>query len=276
VCLVWGTTYVAIRVAIDTIPPLLMTSVRWLSAGLLLLALQRLRGDTLPGRSSWKSLALLGILLIGFGNGAVVLAELVVPSGLTAVLVAVTPFWMIGIERFTPRAEVLTRRHVIGFALGFAGVVFLVWPQLQGGSGTAFLAGVAGTQLASLGWSAGSNYARLREKDRSVLGASALQMIFGGLFLLAVALIRGERVTQTISGESWAAVTYLVFVGSIAGFSAYAYALRHLPLSVVSLYAYINPIIAVVLGTLILDEPITLRLLIASAVVLCGIALVKR
>ena len=276
VCLIWGTTYLAIRVAIDTIPPLLMTSVRWLSAGLLLMVMQRIRGESLPGRSAWRSLALLGILLVWFGNGAVVLAEQVVPSGLTAVLVAVTPFWMIGIERFMPRAEVLTRRQVIGFILGFAGVVFLVWPELRGGSGPAFLAGVAGTQLAALGWSAGSNYARFREKDRSVLGASALQMVFGGLFLLAVALMRGERATQTISAESWAAVTYLVLVGSIVGFSAYAYALKHLPLSLVSVYAYINPIIAVALGTLILHEPISPRLLIASVVVLCSIAVIKR
>ena len=276
VCLVWGTTYAAIRVAIETIPPLLMTSVRWLSAGLLLMVIQRLRGESLPSRSSWTSLALLGILLVGFGNGAVVLAEQVVPSGLTAVLVAVTPFWMIGIERFTSNAEVLHRRQIIGFVLGFTGVVFLVWPQLRGGSGPAFLAGVAGTQLAALGWSAGSNYARLREKDVSVLGASALQMVFGGLFLLALALMRGEHLTHTISGESWAAVAYLVVVGSIVGFSAYAYALKHLPLSLVSVYAYINPIIAVVLGALILDEPFTPRLLIASAVVLCSIAVVKR
>ena len=275
VCLVWGTTYGAIRLAIDTIPPLLMSSARWMVAGVLLLVVLRLRGEALPGRGSWGALAVVGILLIGFGNGAVVLAEQVVPSGLTAVLVAVTPFWMIGIERFTANAPALTRRHIGGLVLGFLGVVVLVWPELRGGTGSAFLVGVAATQFACLGWSAGSNYARRLKKHRSVLGAAALQMVFGGLFLFAAALARGEQLTEPISVQSWGAVAYLVFVGSILGFSAYVYVLEHLPLSLVSLYAYVNPIIAVALGSVVLGEPVTPRLIVASVAVLAGVAIVK-
>jgi drug/metabolite transporter (DMT)-like permease len=276
VCLVWGTTYVAIRIAIETIPPLLMTSARWVAAGGLLLAVLRLRGESLPARSAWTSLALVGMLLVGVGNGAIVLAEQVVPSGLTAVLLAVTPFWMVGIEWFLPNAMPLSGRHVVGLLVGFGGVVFLVWPELRADSGAPFLLGVAATQLGCLGWAAGSNYARQRETDRSMLGASALQMVFGGLFLLVVAVVRGEAMTQATSARSLEAMLYLIFVGSIVGFSAYAYALKHLPLSFVSLYAYITPVIAVVLGTIILNEPITPRLLIASAVVLAGVAIVRR
>jgi drug/metabolite transporter (DMT)-like permease len=253
-----------------------MTSVRWIVAGSLLVGVERLRGVPLPPRSSWRSLAVVGILLIGFGNGAVVWAEQVVPSGLTAVLVAVTPFWMIGIERRLPGAKPLSARHIMGLVLGFCGVAFLVWPQLRADSSSAFLLGVGATQFACAGWAAGSNYAHRMAPAGSLLGGSALQMIAGGLFLLVVALIRGEWVTEPISARSFEAVCYLVFVGSMVGFSAYAYALQHLPLSLVSLYAYINPIIAVALGSIILQEPITLRLIAASAMVLTGIAIVKR
>jgi drug/metabolite transporter (DMT)-like permease len=200
----------------------------------------------------------------------------VVPTGLAALLVAVTPFWMIGIERFTRAAPPLRAKHVVGLALGFTGVLFLVWPELGTGSGPRFLAGVAATQVACIGWAIGSNYARLRPREGSPLGASALQMVFGGLALLVIALVRGETITGPISVASWSAVTYLVFVGSIVGFTAYARALERLPLSFVSLYAYINPIIAVALGAVMLGERVTPRLLVASALVLAGVASVRR
>jgi drug/metabolite transporter (DMT)-like permease len=276
VCVIWGTTYLAIRVAIEAIPPLLMTGVRWVTAGTLLLTILRLAGERLPARRDWGLLAVLGVLFIGFGNGAVVLAEQVVPSGLTSVLVAVTPFWMIGIERLISRAEPVTKRQAAGLLLGFAGVVFLVWPELEAGRDWRFMWGVVATQLACLGWSIGSNISHTRKTEGSLLAATALQMIFGGAVILLLAAITGEVVQQPITERSAAAFFYLIVIGSLVGFSAYAYALRHLPLSLVSLYAYINPIIAVALGTLLLAEPMTPRLLAATAVVLVGVAIVKR
>jgi drug/metabolite transporter (DMT)-like permease len=275
VCLVWGTTYLAIRIALETVPPLLMAGFRWTIAGALIVIALAARGEQLPPRRAWPALALLGVLLIGFGNGAVVWAEQTVPSGLTAVLVAAVPFWMVGIERFMAAPEPLTARRVIGLIVGFAGIVMLVWPELRDGPGNAFLTGVLATQLACLGWALGSSYARRREQSENVLATAALQMLFGGICMLLAGSALQEWKALSFTGRTAGAVTYLVLAGSVAGFSAYAYALKHLPVATVSLYAYVNPVIAVVLGTLLLGEPLNPRLAAAGAVVLAGIALVR-
>ena len=229
----------------------------------------------MPPRSTWKSHIVIGILMVGFGNGAIVLAERTVPSGLTALLLAVTPFWMIAVERFLPGAEVLSRRHAVGLLIGFAGVLFLVWPELSGQPGRGFLAGVVATQFGCAGWAAGSNYARQKESGSRTLAASALHMIFGGVFVLGVAIVRQESLSAPMSVRSIEAMVYLILIGSSVGFTAYAYALRHLPLSFVSLYAYIVPVIAVALGTIVLNEPLTSRLAVASVMVLVGVATVR-
>jgi drug/metabolite transporter (DMT)-like permease len=276
VCLVWGTTYLAIRISIETLPPLLMSGFRWLTAGSLLVAVLTLRGESLPGRAAWRSLAILGLLFMGFGNGAVVWAEQTVPSGLTAVLVATAPFWIVGIEALMPNGDPLTMRGVAGLLIGFAGIVILVWPDIQFGDGSGFLGGVIATQVACIGWALGSVYSRRRRHDENVLGAVSIEMLFGGLWLLAAGLARGEWGMAAFSARSIAAFVYLIIVGSIVGFSAYAYALKHLPVSTVSLYAYVNPLIAVVLGVLILNEPLNARMIAAAGVVLTGMFLVRR
>ena len=280
-CLIWGTTYLGIRIALETIPPLFMAAVRWIVAGALLIAALKLRGERLPDRSEWPSLTVLGILLLGFGNGAVVWAELTVPSGLTAVLVATSPFWMVGIDAMMPDGDRLTLRRVLGLVIGFGGIVMLVWPEIRiGEGGRAFLGGVIAAQIACIGWAIGSSYARKRgrneARDENVLATAAFEMLFGGIALLVVSLALGEGGRLAFAPRSTGALVYLIFVGAIAGFSAYAYALKHLPVATVSLYAYINPIIAVILGTLILDEPFSARMAGAAAVVLVGMALVRK
>jgi drug/metabolite transporter (DMT)-like permease len=275
VCVVWGTTYLAIRIALQTVPPMLMAAFRWTIAGAIILGALALAGERLPSRRTWPSLTLLGILLIGFGNGAVVWAEQSIPSGLTAVLVAAAPFWMVGVERFMPNPDALTGRRIAGLIVGFAGIVLLVWPELQLGAGRSFLVGVAATQLACLGWAIGSAYSRRRRRDENVLATAALQMLFGGLCMLLVGLARGELAVLTFNRVTFGALTYLTLVGSIVGFSAYAYALKHLKVATVSLYAYVNPVIAVLLGTAILGEPLSSRLAVAGGVVLVGMALVR-
>jgi drug/metabolite transporter (DMT)-like permease len=275
VCLVWGTTYLGIRICLETIPPLMMAAFRWIAAGSLLIAALRIRGERMPPRRTWPSLALLGLLLLGFGNGAVVWAERTVPSGLTAVLVAMSPFWMVGIDAIMSDGEALTVRRVVGLIVGFAGIVMLVWPDIRLTGGRAFLGGVMATQIACLGWATGSTYARRRRHEENVLATAAVEMLFGGLLLLAAALARGEWRMLAFNVRTSAALAYLVFVGAIAGFSAYAYALKHLPLATVSLYAYINPIIAVILGILVLKEPFGARMIVAAAFVLMGMALVR-
>ena len=294
VCIVWGTTYLAIRIALETIPPMLMASVRWIVAGTLLLAALAARGERLPGPREWPALTVLGILLLGFGNGAVVWAEQTVPSGLTAVLVATVPFWMVGIDALARRGkrvalargeppdqhDRLTLTRIAGLLLGFSGIVLLVWPDLAAEGGRGFLTGVVSTQIACFGWALGSSYARHRgrtgAREENVLATAAFEMLFGGLALLVTGLALGEWSRMAFTLRSSLALAHLIFIGAIAGFTAYAYALKHLPVATVSLYAYINPLIAVVLGVLVLHEPFSLRMAAAAAIVLAGMALVRR
>jgi drug/metabolite transporter (DMT)-like permease len=236
----------------------------------------RARGVRLPGPAHWNGLVLLGFLMIGLGNGGVIWAEQWVPSGFAAVVVATSPFWMIGVETALG-GERLSLQRVAGFVLGFLGVLLLVWPELTAGGelGRQFAIGVIALQIAEIGWALGSSYSKRHAREENVLGASALQMLFGGLIMLAVALARGEFATLTFTWRTAAAELYLIVFGSLVGYSAYVYALKHLPVSTVSLYAYVNPVIAVVLGTLLLGEPFGWRVVIASAVVFAGIAVVR-
>jgi drug/metabolite transporter (DMT)-like permease len=280
VCLIWGTTYLGIRIALETIPPLLMAAMRWIAAGGLLILILKLRGERLPGPRAWPSLTVLGVLLLGLGNGGVVWAEQTVPSGLTAVLVATSPFWMVGFDALLPDGERLTMRRVLGLIVGFAGIVMLVWPEIQTGErGRAFLGGVVAAQVACVGWAIGSSYARSRgrghARDENVLATAAFEMLFGGLALLVAGLAAHETAALSFTPRTAGALTYLIFVGAIGGFTAYAYALKHLPVATVSLYAYVNPVIAVVLGTLVLHEPFDGRTGVAAAVVFAGVVLVK-
>ena len=280
VCLIWGTTYLGIRIALETLPPLLMAAIRWIAAGAALTVALAVRGEPLPHRREWPAITLLGILLLGFGNGAVVWAEQTVPSGLTAVLVAMSPFWMVGVDALMAGGEPLTMRRIAGLLIGFGGIVLLVWPELRaGGAGHAFLSGVIATQIACAGWAVGSSYARQRgrghAREENVLATAALEMLFGGGVLLAAAFALGETSRVVFAPRSTSALVYLIVVGAIGGFSAYTYALKHLPVATVSLYAYVNPIIAVILGSLVLQEPFTARIAIAAAIVLAGSALVR-
>ena len=218
-----------------------------------------IRGERLPGPRTWPSLALVGVLLMGFGNGAVVWAEQTVPSGLTAVLVAAVPFWMVGVERLMHGAERLTARRAAGLVIGFSGIVLLVWPELRLGDGRSFSRGWwRRNSPASAGRSAPA-WPNGGAQEENVLAAAAMQMVFAGLALLAVGAVRGEWPSSPSAARTSLALGYLIVFGSIVGFSAYAYALKHLPVATVSLYAYANPVIAVVLGALMLAEPLDSR-----------------
>jgi drug/metabolite transporter (DMT)-like permease len=276
ICVIWGTTYLGIRVALETFPPALLGGIRFTIAGLVLAMWLRLRGRPLPPPREWRPLAITGTLLLALGNGFVVLAEQWVPSGIAAVIVASSPFWMSGMEALAPGGESITRRTAAGLGVGFAGIVLLVWPNLSAtGAGPQFLFGVVALQGACIGWSAGSIYSKRYAPPTDPLAGSALQMLFGGLVMLALGTVIGEWSRLTLSPRSLAAETYLIVVGSWVGYSAFVYALQHLPISTVSLYAYVNPVIAVLLGTVLLNEPFGMRLVAASAMVLAGIAIVR-
>jgi drug/metabolite transporter (DMT)-like permease len=277
VCLIWGTTYLGIRIALETMPPLLMAGMRWTIAGALVAAALAARRTPLPATRQWPGLALLAVLMIVLGNGMVVWAELYVPSGLTAVVVATSPFWMVAVESRLRGGERLTWGTTAGLIVGFSGIVLLVWPNLraEGVGDGGFLAGVGALQIACLGWALGSSWSKRHATEENVFAATALQMLLGGTVMTAAGTAFGEWDSLSFSPRTAVAFAYLILVGSIGGFIAYIYALRHLPVSIVSLYAYINPVIAVVLGALVLGEPFTPRIVAAAALVLAGLALVR-
>jgi drug/metabolite transporter (DMT)-like permease len=277
VCVVWGTTYLAIRVCLDTMPPALMGALRWLPAGTLLAFSLWIRRAPWPHVRRWPGLVLTAILLIGLGNGGVVWAEQYVPSGLTAVVVATVPFWMVAVEAAMPGGERFSAQTVVGLIVGFSGIVMLVWPELrQGGRhASGFAWGIVALQVACAGWALGSTYSRRHAPEAGVAASTALQMLFGGTLMLAVGFLAGEWKDLHFSFRTSVALGYLIGAGSIGGFLAYAYALRHLPVSTVSMYAYVNPVIAVLLGALILGEPLTVRIGIAAGLVLVGVAIVR-
>jgi len=276
ICVIWGTTYLAIRFALETIPPGLLGGIRFTVAGLALCAVVRLRGLRLPPRAEWPIQALIGVLMLGIGNGFVVVAEQWIPSGIAAVGVASAPFWMTGIEALAG-GERLTALTLGGFVIGFGGIVVLIWPDLfhGGNSGLTFILGIVFAQIACFGWSIGSSLSKRRTPHGSALAASAVQQICGGVVTLAVGTAAGEWHALSFSGRSIAAEVYLIVFGSLGAYSAYVYALQHLPVATVSLYAYINPIIAVILGTVIANEPFSPRVVVAAALVLAGIAVVR-
>jgi len=277
VCLLWGTTYLGIRIALETIPPALLGGLRFTVAGLLLIALLAARGEPVIARTQWRGLALIGFLTVCVGNGGVIWAEQWVPSGIAAVTVATIPFWMIGMDALTRDGDPLSTRLVIGLLVGFAGTLLLVWPDITAGTaeGHRFLLGILALQIACVGWALGSAIARRHARSENVLSAAAMQMTFGGLFMLAAATLRGEWSHLAFTPRTLVAEIYLTLAGSIVGYSAYIYALRHLPTATVSLYAYANPVIAMVLGAVIAGEPFGPRVVFASLMVLTGSALVQ-
>ncbi len=278
VCLVWGTTYLAIKVALETVPPFVMGAVRYLGAGIILTAVLALQGKRLPPLRAWTPYVVAGTLLLGVGNGFVILAEQWTPSGFAAVLVATTPFWMVGVEGLSAQGERLSRQKLIGLLIGFSGIILLVWPELRldNGANVLFLAGVGCVQIACVGWAFGSVYARRHRDGVDPFVISACQMLAGGAVMAIVAGVLGEWQHITYTPRTGFAQVYLLVMGSLVAFVAYIYALNHLTTSFVSLYAYVNPVVAVILGTLILSEPFGWRIVLAIGVILAGMMVVSR
>lgn len=278
VCVVWGTTYLGIAIALETIPPLLLTGVRFTAAGLIMLAIAKLRGDVLPtdGRTL-ANLAFVGFLMVGVGNLAVVWAEQWVPSGLAALLVATAPFWMAIIEALRKNGERVDFRGGIGMLIGFVGVAMLVTPGggMTGKWSAAFLLGALAIQIGGACWQYGSAHAKYQLKHVPLLSSAALQMLFGGVIVTVVGLAIGEAPRFVLTPRTFGALAYLTIFGSIVAYSAYVFALAHMRTTHTSLYAYVNPVVAVFLGWLILDEPLTWVSVVAMVIILAGVALVQ-
>ena len=253
-----------------------MAGPRHVIAGIVLALILRFRGIKLPPRESWGGHALLGLLMIGFGNGCLVWAQQFVPSGVTAVLVSVIPFWMIGVEAFMPNGEAVRKRQVLGLLLGFGGIIMLTSSSMNDTAPTLqIVLGVIMTQMSCLGWAIGSAYAKRHKREENLFAATAVQITCGGAILMIVATITGEWVDVAPTPASLMAVLYLVVVGTFVGYVCYVYALKHLPVSIVSLYAYVNPVIAVILGSLLLRERFTPRMAVASAIIFAAMLIVR-
>ena len=272
VCVIWGTTYLGVKVSLATVPPFLMGGLRNVVGGTILGLWLVASGRPLPPRPAWGRLAVLGFFMFLLGNGGVVWGTQFIPSGLSAVLVGTSPFWMVGVEAMVAGGAPFHARQWVGLGVGFAGIVLLVWPDIARGGlgGREFALGVIALQIACVGWSIGSSYTRRHVMPADVLGSAAMQMVFGGIFLIAAGTAVGEWGRLSFTATTATAMIYLVLAGSVVAFAAYSYALRHLDVATVSLYTYINPVIAVALGTVVLGEPFHVRMLIAAGLILGG------
>lgn len=277
VYLVWGSTYLAIRVVVETAPPLLAMGARFLVAGALLGAFLAVRHGPAVLRVRPRQLggaAVVGLLLLMGGNGGVAVAEQTVPSGLTALLVAATPLWLVCLR--TLAHDRPARLSLVGTVLGFLGIAVLVRPGASLGEdvqtwGPLVVVGAAGC------WAVGSFLSPRLDMPEDAFVATTWEMLLGGVGLIVAAALRGEldgfEMAQ-VSGAAWAWLGYLVLVGSIVAFSAYVWLLQNAPISLTATYAYVNPVVAVVLGALVLAEPVTGAVLAGGAVVVLGVALV--
>lgn len=275
--LIWGSTYLAIRYADQTIPPFIMGGIRFLVSGALLYAWARLRGAPAPTRVHWRNAIIAGGFLLLGGNGAVVWAEQFVPSGMTALLVSILPFWLVIIEWVRPPRQRPHGAVLIGLILGFIGIVVLVGPADLGGHGDVRPIGALVLILGSLSWAIGSFYSRDAELPESGLLTTGMEMLGGGTLLLIVGALSGELSrfdVHRISGASAAGLLYLITFGSLLGFTSYIWLLDKVSPARLGTYAYVNPVVAVILGWAIAGERLSIRTGVAATIVICAVALI--
>lgn len=277
VYIIWGSTYLAIRFAIETIPPFMMAATRFLIAGGILYGLRRYQGNAAPTRSEWRSAAFIGFFLLVGGNGSVVWAEQWVLSGMAALLVGTAPLWMVLIDVLHPTGRRPGRWAILGLVLGFVGISVLVGPsQIMGYGEKVDLVGSVVLILAALSWAVGSLYSRQAPLPSSPLLWTAMEMLAGGAGLLLLGVLTGELsqlTLATISTRSLMGVVYLILFGSWVGLTSYTWLFRVAPTPLVSTYAYVNPVVAVLLGHLLAEEPLTLQIMLAAAIVVGSVAL---
>lgn len=269
VYLIWGSTYYGIRIGLEGYPPFLMGGLRFIAAGTIFYAFLRWRGHAAPTRAQWKNAAVMGVLMLVFGNGLVNFAEKTVSSGLAAIAVASMPLWAGMFSALKGRHP--NRLEWMGLGIGFAGVV---WLNVGGGM-SASLPGMIALLLAPFSWAFGSVWSRDRDLPAPFMSTAA-QMICGGIAMNLVGLALGERIHAVPPLHATLAVAYLALFGSIVAFSAYVWLLQNVRPALATSYAYVNPPIAVLLGALLLDEKVDAHVIGAMAVILAGVLLITR
>ena len=276
VYIIWGSTYLAIKFAIETMPPFTMAGTRFLTAGAILYVFARARGAAAPRGVHWVSALVIGTLLLMGGNGAVTWSQQRIPSGVAALLVTITPCWMVLLDWLRPDGTRPTRPIVLGLMLGLSGVALLIGPESLMGGGRVDPIGAAVLLAGSVSWATGSIHSRHARVPSRPLLATGMQMLCGGSVLLIAGRIAGESSIDVahVSLRSVLAFAYLVVFGAIIGYSAYVYLLRVSTPARASTYAYVNPVVAVFLGWALAGESLTPRMLVAALVIVSGVALI--
>jgi drug/metabolite transporter (DMT)-like permease len=276
VCFFWGTTYLGIRMSLESFPPLLLVCVRYLLSGSILLLFAKARGLYLPRGRELAAACFSGFLTLGIGNGALVFSEVLIPSGIAGLIITISPFWMVGAEALLPGGERLHGPTIAGMAVGLAGAALLFTPDANShGIDRALLIGFMMLQVGMAGWSFGSIYQRRKAGKAHPVVAGGVQQLAAALILLPFALaIPQPAIHWSVRGVT--ALCYLVVFGSLVGYSAYVYCMDRLPVAIVSVYPYANAVVAVFLGWLFYRESFGKRELLAMAIIFAGVAVVKK
>lgn len=276
VCVVWGSTYIAIRVGVQHLPPALMAGIRHLAAGTALLVFIRATGRSLPTRmADWRTNAIIGVLLLGIANGLVVWSEQFIGAGMASIFVVTVSLWLALFDAIVPGSKGrATPLQALGLLVGFGGTLLLVGTDLET-LRHADWRGPIGLTLASISWAAGSIFSQRRPVQSGPYVNASIQMLAGGIALTAVGTLRGEWATLAINWQGIAAFSYLVVFGSLVGFTAFVYILQVLPATIAGTYVYANTVVAVLLGWALLHEPVGARTVVAMSVVIGAVVLVK-
>jgi drug/metabolite transporter (DMT)-like permease len=276
VCVIWGTTYLVIRIGVGHLPPMLFGGIRWVIAGVVFITVLKWRGKALPKANEIVHLAVVGLALLGFANGLVVWAEQWIPSGLTALLLTTVPFFMVGLESLLPKGPKLNATILTGLVMGLAGVCLIFGEDIKYLADPNNLLGVLALLGAVFFWSLGSLYSKYVKVDVHPLMGASVQMLIAGIFLSVIGISIGELPRLSFEINGLLSLAYLIIFGSFVGYASYIYALAKLPLSLVSTFAYINPVIALFLGWIILDEKLNFQIAIAAVVIIAGVFIVKQ
>jgi drug/metabolite transporter (DMT)-like permease len=275
--LVWGSTYLAMHVAVESMPPFAMAAGRFILAGLILYAFVRLRGTPAPTARQWRENALTGTLLLVGGNGLVAWALHYIPSGVAALIIAISPVFFVLIEWAWPGGRRPTALTFFGLILGFGGAAWLAAPWEHAVGKSLHTGGLLALVAACFLWPLGSIYSRNTKNPAPPFMGSAVQMLMGGIALGIVSLMRGELhgfSLAAVSAKSWWSFIYLVVIGSLVGFSTFVWLMKHSTPTRVSTYAYVNPVVAVFLGWLMLDEDVNRRTILSAVVIVAGVVLI--
>jgi len=277
VCIIWGTTYLALRIAVLHFPPFLFTAIRQTTAGLLLLGFMFTFGKAaFPSIDHILRQAIGGFFMISMGNGLVAWGEMHIPSGVAAIICSLMPVLVILLNVMVHRDERPTLPIMLGVVIGLGGIVMMFSEHLSGFSKTEYIIGILFTFTAAVAWAGGSIWIKKELTESNPFVNAGFQMFFGGFLLFPFSFVFDDLSNITWSTEVIYSFLYLIVVGSLIAYASYAYALRKLPMTIVSLYAYINPVVAVILGWLVLDETLNMKIWVAISLTIAGIYIVNK